>query len=933
MTARWIAAALAALMLSCGSGESRRAADPIPAEPSAPGSDPERAAATDEAGDEAGDEAPAPPAPDARTLADGRALAAPGQGGFLSTVRVWASGEVADEASLGAPCEGDGCPPPRVVAFADHRLDLREAAEGGATTVYVGATLLATAPTRVNLLIGVKGRVAARLDGEVVVEGESADWMREDLLLAPLVLAPGEHRLVVRYDAPERGQWRGSLRFLSAETEAGPGNVAIALGRLDEAEAATLAAAAVRLEELHEPTESGPSVRVTASLPGGAIERPIEVTLAQGDDARTTTLSPEGRLHPGTAELAAPMPERGALRIEARVGERSETFGLAIAPDRRALEAAAILDEALTTAPEGSRAPIAWRRDELLRAVREGDGDARWRSLLTGEARRIRAALARDRDPFGRIRGYERMAFFSAIDGTAQEYELFVPPAYSDRRAWPLVVTLHGYKGNAGDYFRNTFGLARDWENGESLDDHGRHGVAPTSGPMIVIGPTGRGQSFYRHAGETDVLEAIADARARFRIDQRRIYITGGSMGGTGAAYLPFRHPDLFAASVALAGYHDQRVRQDTDHEGLSEVERFLQARRSDVDWAENALHLPMLLVRGTRDRPLEWTRSLAHRLEALGYDYEHREPDLGHNVWTETYAEGALFTYLRRYRRPEQPSHVRLRTARERTRSSYWVTIEQREAPDRFAEVDARLADGVVTATIEGARAVTFAPTLEPGASLTVRIGERTIEGASPLTVERFEGGWRAATHAWPEPDARRAGAAGPIRDVFHDPLTFVVGTQDPRHTLINRLVAETWAHPHGWIVDYPIVDDVDVTDAMIASRSLVLIGPPASNAVHARYADRLPIQVTADGVRFAGETHRGAQVGTTFVAPNPDHPTRSLLVIAGPRPLGTWRANDLPDILPDYVIYDERVAPAHARWACGGTGCEYLSHGFFTE
>ena len=87
------------------------------------------------------------------------------------------------------------------------------------------------------------------------------------------------------------------------------------------------------------------------------------------------------------------------------------------------------------------------------------------------------------------------MAFFSNLDDTVQPYELFVPPAYraTSPRTWPLLVTLHGFKGNAGDYFRNTFGLSRPGPL--TLEDHGRHGIAPTQGPMFVIAPTGRGQT------------------------------------------------------------------------------------------------------------------------------------------------------------------------------------------------------------------------------------------------------------------------------------------------------------------------------------------------------------------------------------------------------------------------------------------------------
>lgn len=876
------------------------------------------------------------PAPvDAATLANGRALALPGRAGFLTTWELLHSGRLdpAAEAALGAPCEGEACPSPEVVAFPEERLELRDVRRRDAhDVVYLGARLLVPADTRAYVMVGVRGATAVLLDGEEIARAASPDRFRRDRVLAPLALRAGEHRLVLRFEAPERGRWRATVRWLSERMQPGPGNVAIAVGRLPDEEADRLVHAAVRLVDRHVLDGDAPTLLVRADLPGGGLAREARVTI--GDETRA--LSPEGSLHTSRFEVRVPMPERGALDVPASAGARTERFGRRIATDRATLLAAASLRASLAVAPEGARAPIDWRLREALRVVADGDADARWRQVLERDATRVASALASGRDPFDAIRGYERMAFHSRLDGTPQLYELFVPPQHRASRPMPLLVTLHGFKGNAGDYFRNTFGLARAAGAGESLNAHGRYGVAPTSGPMVVIAPTGRGQSFYRHAGETDIFEAMDDVRRRVAIDPSRIYITGGSMGGTGAAYVPYRNPDVFAASAALAGYHDQRLRSDTNHAELSDAERFVQAYRSDVDWAENGLHLPMLLVRGTRDRPLSWTRSLVSRLGELGYRHEHREPELGHNVWTETYANGAIFRWMQRYRRPDHPRRVRLRTARERTRAAWWVTIEQRSAPDAFAEVDARLDAGVIRASIQGADAVTFAPPAElvpADAELVVRVGDSEIRGRAPLTIERHgHDGWRAATQPWPQPDTRRPGVGGPIRDAFLDPLVFVVGTQDPEHTLINRLVAAHWSRPKGWIVDYPIVDDVDVTDELMATRTLVLIGPPSSNAVHARFADRLPIRVSADGVRVGRATYAGEQLGAAFVAPSPAHPDRQVLVIAGPRPLGTWRANDLPDVLPEYVVYDERVADAHGRWACGGSGrCEYLAHGMF--
>jgi len=56
-----------------------------------------------------------------------------------------------------------------------------------------------------------------------------------------------------------------------------------------------------------------------------------------------------------------------------------------------------------------------------------------------------------------------------------------------------------------------------------------KHGV-------IVVSPHGRGITEYRGIGEHDVLSVLEEVRKRYPIDPERIYLTGHSMGRTGAA-------------------------------------------------------------------------------------------------------------------------------------------------------------------------------------------------------------------------------------------------------------------------------------------------------------------------------------------------------------------------------------------------------------
>ena len=59
-------------------------------------------------------------------------------------------------------------------------------------------------------------------------------------------------------------------------------------------------------------------------------------------------------------------------------------------------------------------------------------------------------------------------------------------------------------------------------------------------------------------------------------------------MGGIGAASIPFRHPDRFAAAMPLCGYHSYFVRRDITGRPMRPWERVLAEERSNVVWAHN---------------------------------------------------------------------------------------------------------------------------------------------------------------------------------------------------------------------------------------------------------------------------------------------------------------------------------------------------------
>ena len=130
------------------------------------------------------------------------------------------------------------------------------------------------------------------------------------------------------------------------------------------------------------------------------------------------------------------------------------------------------------------------------------------------------------------------LAYVSKVDQTSQPYRLYVPKAYKE--PVPLVVALHGIGGDENASF-GPLGT----RNKDEADKYG----------WIIATPKGREPtSLFRGAAEQDVLDVIAETRKQYRIDERRIYLMGHSMGGFGTWSIAQNHPDLFAALAPMAG-------------------------------------------------------------------------------------------------------------------------------------------------------------------------------------------------------------------------------------------------------------------------------------------------------------------------------------------------------------------------------------------
>jgi poly(3-hydroxybutyrate) depolymerase len=268
--------------------------------------------------------------------------------------------------------------------------------------------------------------------------------------------------------------------------------------------------------------------------------------------------------------------------------------------------------------------------------------------------------LAAGEDPYATARGPMVKAYRAGWDGTLQPYALYVPRDYDARKAWPLVVALHGAFSNARHNLRRVFGLEN--RPGESDDEAARNELPLPDLPAIVVSPEGRGAFMgYDGLGEEDVMRVLADVRRAYNVDPDRITLTGLSMGGGGTWNIGLRHPELFAAIAPVCAVADaRRMVRPTD---AAFYDLDMLDAMSPPAIAENAANMQVLIFHGADDPtvPVGDSRKMVERYRALGWlgkNVRYTEyPHTGHFAWVPAYKDAGLLRTLAAIKRdPTRP-------------------------------------------------------------------------------------------------------------------------------------------------------------------------------------------------------------------------------------------------------------------------------------
>jgi predicted peptidase len=183
-------------------------------------------------------------------------------------------------------------------------------------------------------------------------------------------------------------------------------------------------------------------------------------------------------------------------------------------------------------------------------------------------------------------------------------------------RRWSLILYLHGGSLRGDDVNKlRTLGLPHRLEQDRQL-------------PFVVVTPLCPDGEIWTDA---EAIEQLLDQVIREnRIDEKRVYVTGHSMGGRGALYLAYKYPERFAAVVAISP--------------LSPI----------TAWAKQLWNVPLWIIHGAKDTaaPIEDSDELVRSIERSGgHPKFTRLPNRDHFI-LDLYEQNDVFDWMKEHSR-----------------------------------------------------------------------------------------------------------------------------------------------------------------------------------------------------------------------------------------------------------------------------------------
>lgn len=131
--------------------------------------------------------------------------------------------------------------------------------------------------------------------------------------------------------------------------------------------------------------------------------------------------------------------------------------------------------------------------------------------------------------------------FASEVDNTPQRYVELLPPDFDAEKTYDILIALHGHGSDRWQFIKHKRAECRGVRDVAAKHD------------LILISPDYRAKtSWMGPKAEADLLQIIKEVKTRHQVG--RVFLVGGSMGGTSALIFTALHPELINGVCSLNG-------------------------------------------------------------------------------------------------------------------------------------------------------------------------------------------------------------------------------------------------------------------------------------------------------------------------------------------------------------------------------------------
>jgi predicted peptidase len=213
----------------------------------------------------------------------------------------------------------------------------------------------------------------------------------------------------------------------------------------------------------------------------------------------------------------------------------------------------------------------------------------------------------------------EERTYHFADTGKDLPYCIFASSKIDACKPAPLIISLHGY-GAGPQIMCNSTAVDLAEEGSYILaapmgySTSGWYGIPSADRRGGGRGGTSDQPANLAELSEKDVMNVLKMMRKEFNVDEKRIYLSGHSMGAAGTMYLGSKHADIWAAIAPIDGGAKY---------GRPEILKPLKNARVAV-----------LIVQGDKDElvSVEDAKALAAAMKDMGIEHEYVEmPGISH--------------------------------------------------------------------------------------------------------------------------------------------------------------------------------------------------------------------------------------------------------------------------------------------------------------